>query len=173
MSEFKGESIKIREIQVADAEDYLFMLKKIDSETKNMMYEPGERKTSLTEMEQYIKNMKEENSFLSVAEKDGQIVGFLAAERGFAKRIKHSVYIFMGVLADYRGQGIGKRLFEEFERWAPENNVVRAELTVMTHNKNALKLYESMGFKIEGEKPKSMKVDGIFIDEYYMGRIFL
>lgn len=172
MSRLKEESINIRGIREEDGEAYLIMLKQIDSETKNMMYEPGERKTTLIEMKRYIVDMLENNSFIAVAENEGTLVGFIAAERGFANRIKHSVYIFMGVLAEYRGQGIGKRLFGEFEKWATKNKIVRAELTVMTHNKNALGLYESMGFQIEGEKPKSMKVDGVFIDEYYMGRIF-
>lgn len=28
-----------------------------------------------------------------------------------------------------------------------------------------------MGFEIEGIRPKSMKVNGRFVDEYYMGKI--
>lgn len=37
---------------------------------------------------------------------------------------------------------------------------------------NAVKLYQKCGFQIEGTREKSMKVDGEFIDEYYMAKIF-
>lgn len=42
----------------------------------------------------------------------------------------------------------------------------------MTNNKVAIKLYEKTGFKIEGVKEKASVVDGKYVDEYYMARLF-
>lgn len=161
----------IRKIEIKDSEKFLNMLKQLDNETNNMMFEPGERKTTIKEMDCKIRNMQDSASLILVAEDNGNIVGFLSAERGFAKRIRHSAYIVIGILRDYRGRGIGVKLFEELEKWALENNVTRLELTVMKHNEAAIRLYEKMGFKKEGIKENSLIVDGKYVDEYYMGKI--
>lgn len=161
----------IRKAEIEDSEGLLNMLKQLDYETKNMMYEPEERKTSIEEMKSNIENMNASNSLMLVAEENEGIVGFLSAERGFANRIKHSVYIVIGILKNYRGKKIGNNLFKELVNWASDSDIVRLELTVMTNNKGAIRLYEKMGFKIEGLKEKSLVVDGKYIDEYYMAKI--
>lgn len=89
----------------------LNMLKQLDNETKNMMLEPGERKTYIEEMETRIKNIKASNSLMLVAEEEQNIFGFLSADRGFANRIKHSSYIVIGILKSYRGKKVGTKLF--------------------------------------------------------------
>lgn len=160
----------IRKIRIDDAEKYLAMLKKLDNETKYMMYEPNERCTTIPEVRDYIRSMDANNSLLLVAEENSEIIGFLSAERGFANRIKHIAYIVVGILEEYRGKKIGTKLFEELGKWAETNGILRLELTVMTHNEGAIKLYKKMGFKIEGVKEKSLIVDENFVNEYYMAR---
>ena len=59
----------------------------------------------------------------------------------------------------------------QLDEWAGENGIVRLELTVECVNTGAKLLYEKHGFKVEGIRPKSMKVNGRFVDEYYMGKI--
>ncbi|MCY6369704.1 GNAT family N-acetyltransferase [Clostridium ganghwense] len=161
----------IRRVEVKDSERFLNMLKQLDNETNNMMFQPGERKTTIGEMESNIRNMNNSKSLTLVGEDNGNIVGFLSAERGFANRIKHSAYIVIGILTDYRGRKIGVKFFEEMEKWALESNITRLELTVITHNESAIHLYKKMGFKIEGTKEKSLIVNGQYVDEYYMGKI--
>jgi RimJ/RimL family protein N-acetyltransferase len=75
------------------------------------------------------------------------------------------------MLSSYTGQGIGKALFAKGESWAVRHGVTRLELTVMTHNTNAVKLYEKVGFEKEGVKKNSLKVNGEYVDEYYMGKV--
>lgn len=161
----------IRKVEVEDSEALLTMLKQLDCETKNMMYEKGERKTSIEEMKSNIIDINASNSLMLVAEDKETIDGFLSAERGFANRIKHSAYIVIGILKNYRGKKIGTELFDELVNWALDNDIKRLELTVMTHNEGAIKLYKEMGFKVEGLKEKSLVVDGKYIDEYYMAKI--
>lgn len=161
----------IRPIVTEDAERFLNMLKQLDHETNNMMYEPDERKTTADEMKAKIEGIYKTKSLLLIAEEDNHMVGFLSAERGFANRIKHSAYIVIGILRSYRKKGIGEQLFDKMEEWAAESGIARLELTVMTHNEGAVHLYKKMGFKIEGVKEKSLIVDGNYIDEYYMGKI--
>ncbi|GAA0180966.1 GNAT family N-acetyltransferase [Clostridium sediminicola] len=160
----------IRRVEIKDSERFLNMLIQLDNETNNMMFEPGERKTTIEKMKSNISNIDNSKALTLVAEDKGNIIGFLSAERGFANRIKHSAYIVIGLLKDYRGRNIGVKFFEEMEKWALECNITRLELTVMTHNEGAIRLYSKMGFKIEGTKEKSLIVNGKYVDEYYMGK---
>lgn len=77
----------------------------------------------------------------------------------------------VGVLNEYQGKGIGTTFFENLEKWAKANAVIRLELTVECHNEAARKLYEKSGFKVEGIRAKSMLVNGELVNEYYMAKI--
>ncbi|MEO6098439.1 MAG: hypothetical protein ABIW76_23330 [Fibrobacteria bacterium] len=41
---------------------------------------------------------------------------------------------------------------------------------MVSENGNALALYRKMGFAIEGTRKNSMKIEGRYLDEYYMGK---
>ena len=62
--------------------------------------------------------------------------------------------------------------FCELVLWANENNISRLELTVMCPNSMAKQLYEKNGFEVEGTKRNSIFMNGKYIDEYYMSKIY-
>ncbi|MFJ5761058.1 GNAT family N-acetyltransferase [Neobacillus sp. NPDC093182] len=161
-----------REITPNDAGSLINLLKQVESESKFMLFEPGERKMSGEEQAKRIEVMrKSDNSTIFIAEEDEQLIGYLIAMGGNATRNKHSVYIVIGILAQWRGLGIGTILFEQLEKWAKEHNVHRLELTVVTQNQAGLQLYKKMGFEIEGTKRQSLYIDGKFVDEFYMSKL--
>lgn len=167
--------IVIRTPRLNEADKFFDMLLLLDSETKYMMYEVGERKkteTSIKNIENMIKLAENDEDFFLVSEVDGEIVGFITANRGKYYRIKHSAYIVVGIRENFRNIGIGTKFFEKLDNWAKKENLKRLELTVLTENKIALKLYRKNGFEIEGVKKNSMKIDGILKDEYYMSKIY-
>lgn len=106
-----------------------------------------------------------------VAEDDKEIVGFLSAERGVPRRVRHAEYIVVGVRRPFQGKGIGSRFFNELDLLARQNGIKRLELTVMCPNKAAKHLYEKNGFDIEGIRKNAMYVDGEYIDEFYMAKL--
>jgi RimJ/RimL family protein N-acetyltransferase len=162
----------IRKIEITDAENFLELCKTLDKETKFMMLEPDERKTTIESQTEYIKNVIEnEFSLILVCEVEGNIVGYLTAIREGFKRMRHSAYIVTGILNAYTGQGIGTKLFRELENWAAFRKIHRLELTVMCHNDAGLSLYKKMGFEIEGLKKDSLIVDHEYVDEYYMAKL--
>lgn len=161
----------IRESTINDAEKLLQMLQQLDRETKFMLFEPGERKLTVAEMEKSLEAIRKSNSLQLVVEYKDKIVGFLMARRGTLQRNKHCAYIVIGILEKYQGKKLGQRLFEKMEEWAKETGIKRLELTVMTHNKAAIHLYEKMGFTKEGIKAKSLLVDRKLVDEYYMAKL--
>ncbi|MDF2590383.1 MAG: family N-acetyltransferase [Anaerocolumna sp.] len=163
--------MKIRKIELNDSENFLNMLKQLDNETEFMLYEPGERRKTVADIESFIKSSENSNSLLLVVEDDGAIVGFLSADRGSLNRIKHSAYIVVGILKTYRSKGLGENLFSVMEKWAKESGITRLELTVIKQNEVGIKLYKKMGFKIEGLKENSILLNGVYVDEYYMGKL--
>lgn len=162
----------IREVVEEDAKEYLQMLKRLDEQTKFMMFEPGERRTTLKEQKNIIKNKRENGNPIFLAEVEGEIVGFLGGTRGEYNRIRHSLYIALGILKDYRGAGIGRAFMKKIDEWSKANGIKRIELTVICENKRGVNLYKSMGFEVEGVKKASLKIDDRFVDEYYMGKVY-
>jgi RimJ/RimL family protein N-acetyltransferase len=164
--------MKIRSITLDDAEKYLVLLKRLDEETSFMLFEPGERKTTIdTQRQQIQKLLEDSRSIILVCEEHERLVGFIAGLGGNVARNRHSMYIVIGILQEYAGNGIGTMLFERLEHWARERGFHRLELTVMTHNERAIRLYKKMGFEVEGVKKHSLFVNGEYVDEYYMAKL--
>lgn len=164
--------MEIRKCKINDAEAYLRMLKQLDQETSFMLYEPGERETTVEETRRRLESVKKaENKILFVAKAEDDIVGFIEGHGGTLSRNRYTLYVVIGILEDYQGKGIGSKLFARLEEWAKENRIHRLELTVMEHNRPAMYLYEKCGFQVEGMRKKSLYVDGEFINEFYMGKV--
>ena len=162
----------IRPITEADAEAYLALARAIDAESRFMMYEPGERPTTVEQQVEQIRViLGSDNKLMLVAEHEGQLVGYLGAIGGNFHRNRHGVHIFVGILEAFTGQGLGRRLLEETERWARRQGLHRLELTVMRHNARGLALYQKMGFEIEGTKRDSLQVEGVYVDEICMAKL--
>ena len=165
--------IEIREIRVDDAERFLKLCLQLDQETKFMLYEPGERTTTAEEQRERIQSiLSEAGSTILVAEDQGELVGYLAVFGGQANRTKHVGYIVVGITQAYSGKGKGTRLFQTAEVWRAQTELTKFELTVMIPNERAVALYKKVGFEVEGVKRNSIRVDGNYVDEYYMGKIF-
>ncbi|CQR56090.1 GNAT family N-acetyltransferase [Paenibacillus riograndensis] len=165
--------VTIRELVPEDAAELISLQYRLDEESAFMLLEPGERQTGIKQAEDMIRSFASaENSALIGAAASGRLAGFLSVRGGSARRNRHSAYIVTGILKEFQGMGLGSALFKELEKWAKETGIIRLELTIMVHNERALALYTKNGFEIEGIKKKSLKVEGNWVDEYYMSRIF-
>ena len=162
----------IRAIRESDGEQFLLLGKLLDEETQFMMLEPGERILTVEEQMQKIKSvLSRDNQIIFVAEHENQLVGYLGAFGGDYRRNRHCAHIVTGIRQSFAGQGIGNRLFAALEKWALDHKLHRLELTVMSHNERAVRLYQKMGYKTEGIKQDSLWVNGKYVDEYYMAKI--
>jgi RimJ/RimL family protein N-acetyltransferase len=164
--------ITIREIRESDAEEFLNLCNRVDSETPFMMFEPDERPTTIQDQKDEIRDiLSRDNQMIFVAEKDNQLIGYLAAYGGKYKRNRQTVYIVTGILQGYTSQGLGTRLFEQLEEWAKKRKMHRLDLTVMVHNEAAVALYRKSGFEIEGRKKHSLFINNSYVDEYWMAKL--
>lgn len=156
---------------ILETEPFWQLMNQLDDETPYMLYEPGERKKNLTEVTAMIKEAVAGEDFLLVAKNGPQLVGYISAQKGKMHRIAHSAHIVVGILKDYRGQGIGTTFFKQLDAWATEKHISRLELTVICENEAAKHLYLKSGFEIEGTKRQSICLDGRYLDEYYMAKL--
>jgi RimJ/RimL family protein N-acetyltransferase len=162
----------IQPITVSEGAKLNQLLKKIESESHYMLYDPGERTTSDQEQTAFIERMlKSPRSTILVAREADQLLGFIAIMGENLNKKTHSRYIAMGVLDEFKGRNIGSRLMEAAIHFCNEQQVARMELTVVASNQRAIKLYQKYGFELEGTKRQSLKIQGQLADEFYMARI--
>lgn len=90
-------------------------------------------------------------------------------------RNSHIIYLG-GVALDpaFKGRGLGELMLREVLEKVKDQGYKRIELTVATFNRNAISLYEKMGFENEGRLKDYtyLKSEDRYIDEYVMGLVF-
>jgi ribosomal protein S18 acetylase RimI-like enzyme len=104
-----------------------------------------------------------------VALDEGRVVGWCDVLPGEAAAgTAHIGRLGTGVLPDYRGQGIGRRLLEAAIARARERGLEKIELTVYSSNHRAIGLYRKAGFVEEGRRIRGRFLDGIYDDVLLM-----
>ncbi|POF63278.1 hypothetical protein KMAL_10090 [Novacetimonas maltaceti] len=167
-------TIEIREASVSDSRCVLEMKRKLDGQTRFMMFEPDERSMDVEAMKAEIAQLRAaDNSvlLLAFARGTGVPVGFVEVTGGSFRRNRHVGSLVIGICAAHTGMGIGTALLGACGDWARAHGLGRLELTVMVHNDRAIRLYEKSGFVVEGRRVAALMVDGVAVDEYVMGRV--
>ncbi|MNO90920.1 putative acetyltransferase YhhY [compost metagenome] len=170
--EVKGMQYTLRSAITTDAEVLSKLRVQIDGETENLDREPGEAFINELGFKQLIDSDSEalRNLFL-VAVMEDRIVGFSRCEGSALKRFAHKVEFGVCVLQDYWGYGIGNNLLAESMAWADANGIQKITLNVLETNDKAIKLYQKLGFEIEGTlKNDKILADGKFYNTIMMGR---
>ena len=72
----------------------------------------------------------------------------------------HCGTLGVGLLPGFRGKGIGRQLMRRTIDAAFAFGLTRIELTVRQGNANAIALYKSLGFEIEGLHRNAVCIDG-------------
>lgn len=164
-------NLVIRERNLNDVNEFCEFLKKLDSEAEFMLLEKGERDVSSEKIFKNIKAVISNGDTCYVAVVNDKIIGYIIAIREKFIRTRHIANIVIGILEEYCNKGIGYNLFQEVFSWAKMNNIIKLELSVITENKRAVKLYTKLGFAIEGTRKKSTFINGKYFDDFYMAKI--
>jgi RimJ/RimL family protein N-acetyltransferase len=97
-----------------------------------------------------------------------EVVGWCDIVRLDQETFRHGWRLGMGVLQEYRGRGVGRRLAEAAIAAAKAQGAERIELEVLASNTRAIALYEKLGFVREGVKRRARKLDGEYDDVVIM-----
>lgn len=95
-----------------------------------------------------------------VAVEQGTVVGWCDILPNHRPGFGHSGSVGMGVLREWRGQGLGKALLEACIQKAFASGLTRIELEVYADNVNAIALYRRLRFVEEGLKRRARVLDG-------------
>lgn len=127
---------------------------------------------SFSSVERHVMNVLESGWAYYIAVADGCVLGWCDIGKMNRPIFDHAGVLGMGVIAGYRGQGIGEALIRAALNEAKQKGLVRVSLTVREPNKRAIALYEKVGFVREGLHKRAVCLDGVYEDEISMGLLF-
>ena len=138
--------MRIRELRVRDAEALLAFYESL-SEAVVWFYQPF-REPGLATMRDHLSGGRESRHIVQgIADDVGRILG-----HGFILGIREPEPVFgIGLHQEIHGQGWGRRLMESVLTKADGLGLPLVTLTVVKTNLRAIRLYESLDFRIEGE----------------------
>lgn len=166
-----GRTIVLRNARPEDAEDLIRYLKTTSAETPYLIREPEEITMTDTKERQLIQaKIDADRELMLVAFLDGKHVGNCSLMSiAPYKRYKHRCEVAIALYKEYCGCGIGKAMLQMVLDVAQKVGYEQAELEVVAENKDAIHLYEKLGFEKHGTFPDSMKfADGSYMDAYWM-----
>lgn len=167
-----GRVVTIRCAVPDDAPALVHCLRRVGGESTYLTF--GSEGRGLDEVEQravLAKAHAKDNALALVAMEGERIVGNLLFEGGDRSRIRHGGEFGISVLQECAGMGVGRAMLEMLIAWAEQSGVIRKlDLRVRSDNLRAIRLYERLGWKIEGRITRDLHVDGVFHDALYMGR---
>ena len=162
--------MEIRKLNEEDAQMYQEVrlnALKTDPEAFGSTYE-REVEFSLEQVANRIAQAKDR--FVLGALHNDELVGIVTFMRENGLKMYHKGNIFgMYVKPEYRGRAIGKALLVELiEQVKQCEGVEQINLAVVTDNRSAKKLYESLGFEVYGTERNGLKFNGNYFDEDLM-----
>ena len=100
---------------------------------------------------------------------DGAVVGWCDVVPNRTRVVySHCGTVGIGLLPQFRGKGIGRRLMQQAIDGAFAFGLTRIELTVRETNVSAIVLYKSLGFEVEGFHRNAVCIEGQYENLYSM-----
>ncbi len=115
-----------------------------------------------------LENLRDGNPQV-VAMHHGEVIGWCDIASLHRHVFEHSGVLGMGIIAPYRGKGIGKRLMYSALEMAKTKGLTRIELTARENNHRAIALYKQFGFVAEGLKRNATRINGVYENDVIMG----
>lgn len=164
-------TITIRLARPEDAEAVIHYARRVFAEPGiNLITTADEFNPTIESEARLIADMNRSgNSLFLVAEDDGHIIGQLTLQGGKRRNVRHAATLGITVAREWRNRGVGRRLMVYAIDWARAGGVLsRIELYVFVRNRNAIHLYESLGFEVEGRRRRAAHRDGEYLDDLVM-----
>lgn len=156
-----GNGMLIRPFTLADLASFHRTLDTVARERRHLALLEA---PPIADAERYLCTALEQGAIRFVAENDGRVVGWCDITPRRQPGSSHIGHLGMGLLHEYRRQGIGHRILDATVREAFGKGLTRIGLEVFSSNQAAIALYRRYGFIIEGRRRKARHVDGIWDD---------
>lgn len=149
--------MKIRD---AVADDAVAVAALVDSVSRERRFLANTEGFPIEATRTFINSVRAAGGIHIVGIESDEIVGWCDIVRHTFEGMRHAGRLGMGVRRDRRSTGIGRKLLEAATEKAQGSGIERIELEVFASNYPAIRLYESVGFVLEGRKVAGRKLDG-------------
>ena len=127
---------------------------------------------SAGELNRWLDHIVADRKFEVVAILEGRVVGF-GGLYALGDRLSHTGWIMVGVRHDAQRRGIGSILLRVLLATAERvAKLTKVQLTVFVDNAPAIRLYQRLGFEIEGVHRQFARRDDGFVSAYSMALFF-
>jgi ribosomal protein S18 acetylase RimI-like enzyme len=158
-------NIEIRPARESDAELMRDAVKAVAAEKWYLATIDG---WSLQDTHAFLRHVADGDLPQATAFAQGMVVGFCDIMANATVGFTHVGRLGMGVRAEWRRQGVGRRLLEACLAHAKRAALEKVELEVYSDNIGAVRLYESFGFTREGVRARGRKLEGRYQDVVLM-----
>ena len=111
------------------------------------------------------------NEVTIFAYSDQKMIGWVTVVRKFLKYQFHVGTLLIGILSEYRSKGIGTSLLNYEEELLPKIKIEKIEAIVREKSVIAINFFQKMGYLIEGNINKSLKLNPFEYDnEIILGK---
>jgi RimJ/RimL family protein N-acetyltransferase len=162
-------TVLIRPLTVADAEAFwnLRLCAFIES-PDSFNTSPDEwRAYPLSEVERMLSGETASPSDIVLGAFEPGLCGHVGLRRELRRKRAHRATLWgLYVGPEMRGRGIGRRLLQALlDHARSQPDLIIVELTVMTDNQHALRIYRRLGFERYGYQRRAAKADSGYLDE--------
>ena len=166
-----GRTVILRNARPEDSAALIEYLRTTSAETPYLIREPEEITITEEQENQFIQaKIDAERELMLVAFIEGKHIGNCSLMSiAPYKRYSHRCDVAIALYKEFCGCGIGKAMLQTVLDVAKNIGYEQAELEVMAENKDAIAMYEKLGFEKFGTFPDNMKyAEGSYMDAYWM-----
>jgi len=163
--------MEIRKLTSNDAEDYWNLrLEALQQDPEAFATTYEDAISRVDPLKSVASKMAADESATLGAFIDNELVGVMTITQEGAPKLRHRVNLFaVYVTPKVRGKRVGTALLQEVVEYTKQMPLVeKINLTVVSTNETAIKLYEKVGFKSFGLEHNAMKMNDLYVDEVYM-----
>jgi RimJ/RimL family protein N-acetyltransferase len=161
-----GREVAIRPLTAEDNEKIYEMFASMSEEALRWGMPPYTRER----IERWMRNI--ENLIILGAEHDRRLIGYAQIHKGSQPRRIGTAGLAIYLHQDYQGAGLGTEMTGLLLEVAGKNGVHKVNLETVADNEAAMRLFEKMGFEVEGRIRDSYRgADGGYHDIIAMGKI--
>ncbi|MDT9719386.1 GNAT family N-acetyltransferase [Paenibacillus sp. ClWae2A] len=128
----------------------------------------------MNEVQERIHN-EPDDYILGAYTTEGTLAGMMGFKRELGLKLRHKGMIWgVYVAPPYRGSGLASRLLREvLDRGRHLEGIKQINLSVVTTNESARRLYERYGFEVYGIERNALEVYGQGYDEAHMNYFYM
>ena len=166
--EFQGEDIEFT-IRQAREEDLTGLVGAIRQAIGGGAYVNAETVADVVDSEGVLLRHNElESRIFFVACVNDEVVGWVHLKHPELEKLSHTAELTVGVLEEYRGNGIGSHLLERGLEWAGSQGFGRIYNSIPASNEGAIGFLNGRGWTEEARREDHYRMNGDYIDEVMM-----